>query len=154
MMFCKLVNLRDISSTNGSDSRSWLRRLPSDMCNLPSKALGALGLSEASAPTSNVVLEVEGMSCLRFLRWSGNISSTFLDCVEICLDSSSAIERGSIHTVKITRLKAVPSASEVHVSPCTQYDWEILSNQAEAVESHILRQVNFPYSHEFMEYVG
>lgn len=77
-------------------------------------------------------------SRISFFRWSGEISSTHQDCIEIYDTNAPNLEAMGLVEV----MKVVPEALEVHVEPNSYYDWEIISSQAETLERLFLQQIS------------
>lgn len=79
-----------------------------------------------------------------FLGWTGqssNIESTLVLSASLAKVFHPAADPSSAFTLTLLRSPPLPTATRVHLTPLTPDDWELLSQNAGAVEDNMLSQV-------------
>jgi Peroxisome biogenesis factor 1, N-terminal len=137
-MLCKVANLVDVADYRESASSS------SDLCNLPITIVEKFGSRESAAILQLTLLAEDGIAVssdkdILYVKWSGEVSSRYPECIEIC--EKSVRHKNVVRIGRWQLMEAVKEAVEVHVTPNGYFDWEILNSQADIVERNLLNQV-------------
>lgn len=115
---------------------------PDAFCNLP------IALANRYKDNTLLVLKLQwGKDDTEpcFASWLGGISNT--DAIELPCSQFESYSSHDIVTI-CAILNHVPEAEEVHYTPQSRYDWDILSTQAETVENKLLALLSIAYKEQ------
>ena len=125
--------------------------LSNGLCNIPQKIASKIHSDSVVCCQITHILhgsEKSKITTPLLYLWTGGVSAT--NHIEICdsahykLDSSSSRKwLGYNEQVVVKVIVQVPDVTEVLLSPCTDYDWDIACTQAHYIESNLLKTLCF-----------